>query len=224
MALFGTDGDAVSGIATPTPGTPASPGTITVNQDTMILTGGVAPAAGTPTHASVRFAPALADPMNCYVAVYKGGTDLGSGNWSPVGATLIGVTANITDNTSAGSAFWKQDMALSSAAAFALGDRLWIAILARNGFRNEAVFTDGTDATKRGDWSQKTGSGSFDYGWQFTSVTGTTTPPSTAPSGGAVLTSGSPLVAYITYSTGASSSLLKLPGLRSMTGGMIDLS
>lgn len=205
MPLFGTDGDGTAGIATPTPGTPVAHAEAGVSQNVIVFCGGVAAEAGTPTHVSIRFDAALVDPMDCYAAVYKGGTDLGSGNWSPAGATLIGQTANLTYSTSGGAA-WQQDIALTGGAAFANGDRVWFALVNRKAsgeFYTELQYIDPTVSPRGGDWTQKTGSGSFDYGWFFSGVSGTT-PPSTAPSGGAV-TIASPFVAYITYSSGGGS-------------------
>lgn len=212
MANFGTDGDATAGIATPTPGTPLDTFFVSPASNAMHCCGGVVGEAGTPTHVSIWFKAALGDPMNAYIGVYKGGTDLGGGNWSPEGATLIGVTANLTYGTVAAGAAWYQDIALTGTAAFASGDRLWLAVLNRkaNQFYMDLVVPTQTNATRRGDWTQDTGTGEFDAAWIFSSVAGTAGPPDPAPSGGAADNNG-PFAAYITYSTGGGSSSLPPP-------------
>jgi hypothetical protein len=194
MAFFGTDGDGSAGIV---PSTPT--GSVTeqaTTQDTLYLCGGQVSEAGTPTHVHLyadSYDGSIASDH--YVAVYKGGTSS-----SPVGATLIGKSANITANFGDASQAW-ESFALSSTAAFSASDYIWVAIIGRGALANFGLrpgVVDGGTATQRGDWTAK-GAGSFDYVYNVTSVAGTE-PPGTVGSGS--WAAQYPLAAYITYTTG----------------------
>jgi hypothetical protein len=201
MAYFGSDGNNnVAGI-----NPPALPeGSMTpwrTYENHLYLVGGQVSEAGTPTHVSLYVhSYDNVTASNHYVAVYKGGTAS-----DPTGATLIGVSANITSNFGQDDLDW-ETFALTGTAAFSASDYLWVAVIGRGattgdfGMRLNLVDPDSSALTYRENWTNK-GVDTYDYIWDVTD--GTSGGPSSAvPSGGAWTASQPPIAAYITYTVG----------------------
>lgn len=208
MAYFGTDGDSTAGIV---PNAPTGAiGEQTTAQNVLHLCGGQVSEAGTPTHVSIycdSYDGVTASDH--YIAVFKGGSAS-----DPSGATLIGVTANITANLGDDSMGW-ETFALTGTSAWAAGDYVWFGIIGRGsnanwGMRPRATYTD---ATQKGDYTAK-GAGSFDYLWTVTDGS-SGSPSSTVPSGGAWQAQ-LPFIGYITYTAAGGDTTA--PVLTSPTG------